>query len=246
MIKIKEYPIPQLKLQKFTVDTELHPVLTERGGIHELINKSNFILLLGRAGSGKTSLATGLLGTSIKRGGLKHIFDQIFVFIPPSSRSSMKDNFFEKYLPEDQIYDDLTIDNLDDAYSHAKENAKEEKRTLFILDDVQKNLRGECEKLFLSIVNNRRHARLNLMILCQNYFSMSKPVRSGLTDLFIFKVSKQEMEAVFEEQVETHKNKFIQIVKFCFQKPYDFLYINTGSQRIFKNWFELLISNETI
>lgn len=245
MITIKKNEAPQLKLPKFSVDGILDERLND-WDIQGLMNKSNFTLFLGKSGSGKTSLMTGLLGTSIKKGGFKKVFHQIFVFMPSSSRSSMKDGFFDKYLPQEQLYDSLTIENLAEAYEIAKENAEMGYRTLFIFDDVQKNIKGECEKLFLEIVNNRRHRRINLFLCCQNYFSIPKQVRSGLTDLFVFKASKKELEQIFEEQVETHKDKFMEILEHCFNKPHDFLYINTESQRMFSNWDEIIISNNDV
>ena len=111
MITIKKNKEPTLKLPKFSVDGCLDERLNE-WELQGLMNKSNFTLFLGRAGSGKTSLMTGLLGTKVKKGGFKKIFHTIIVFMPSSSRSSMKDNFFEKYLPENQIYDDLNLENL--------------------------------------------------------------------------------------------------------------------------------------
>jgi hypothetical protein len=140
----------------------------------------------------------------------------------------------------------LNVENLQEAYDVAKEKASEGYRTLFIFDDVQKNLKGECEKLFLSIVNNRRHAKLNLMLCCQNYFSIPRQVRAGLTDLFVFKCSKNEMSQIFEEQFESHKEKFIDVLEHCFKKSHDFMYINTNSQRIFSNWNELILSNDNV
>lgn len=246
MITIKKNKEPTLKLPKFSVDGCLDERLND-WELQGLMNKSHFALFLGRAGSGKTSLMTGLLGTKVKKGGFKKIFHTIIVFMPSSSRSSMKDNFFEKYLPENQIYDDLNLENLQEAYEICKENAKEGYRTLLIFDDVQKNIKGECEKLFLEIVNNRRHRRINLFLCNQNYKSIPPQVRSGLTDLFIFKVSKKEMESIFEEQIETHKDKFVEVLEMCYKDNHDFLYINTSSQRLFRNWDELIIkSNDTI
>ena len=228
--------IPKLKLPEFIVDTELNPKLSKFGGILKLMNKSNFTLFLGKAGSGKTSLMVGLLGSKPKNGGLKKVFHQIFVFIPPSSRHSMKENFFEKYLPEEQIFDELNLSNLELVYDLAKENAKEGYRSLLVFDDVQKDLKDECKELFLSIVNNRRHAKINIMLLCQNYFSIPKQIRNGITDAFIFKVSKNEMEQIFQELIEKHKNKFIEILDVVFKEKHSFLYINTESQRIFSNF----------
>jgi hypothetical protein len=55
------------------------------------------------------------------------------------------------------------------------------------------------------------------------------------------------MESIFEEQIETHKDKFVEVVEMCYKDNHDFLYINTGSQRLFRNWDELIIkSNDTV
>jgi DNA replication protein DnaC len=240
MISIKHNKKPKLNLPKFSVDNELHKDLN-KFEIQKLMNKSNFSLFLGKPGSGKTSLMTGLLGTPVKKGGFKKVFETIIVFMPASSRSSMKDGFFDKYLPEEQIFDNLTLENLNEAYEIAKENATEGYRTLMIFDDVQKGIKGECEKLFLEICNNRRHRRINLFLCCQNYFSIPKQVRSGLTDLFIFKASKKELEQIFEEQIETHKDKFLEVLEHCYKEPHDFLYINPNTQRLFSNWNEIVI-----
>jgi hypothetical protein len=246
-IKIKEYKAPNLKMQRFVVDSCLDERLNSFGGIHELINKSNFILGLGKPGSGKSSLCTGLLGTGVKAGGLKKVFHRVYVFIPPSSRNSMKDDFWNKSIPPNQIYDDLTLESLEEVYDICKSNAEEDMNSLIVLDDVQKNLKQkEVQKLFLNIVNNRRHSRVSIFLLAQNYFSIPKMVRSGLTDLFVFKASKKEMEQIFDECYESHKDKFLDILEHCFKKPHDFLYINTNSQRIFSNWDEIIISNEDI
>jgi hypothetical protein len=50
------------------------------------------------------------------------------------------------------------------------------------------------------------------------------------------------MENIFDEIVEMHKNKFIEILNLVFKKSHDFMYVNTNSQRIFSNWDELILS----
>ena len=46
----------------------------------------------------------------------------MFLFCPANSRSSIKDDFWENNLEEEQIYDDLTIENLIDAYSKIEQD----------------------------------------------------------------------------------------------------------------------------
>jgi replication-associated recombination protein RarA len=242
MISIISNKEPKLKLPKFGVDGELHNKLNDYE-ITRLMNKSNFTLFLGRAGSGKTSLMTGLLQTPTL---FKKVYETIIVFMPPASRQSMTTSFFDKHLDQSQIFDELNLENLQTAFDIAQENAEEGYKTLFILDDVQKNLKGGCEKLFLSCINNRRHNRLSLWLCCQNYFSIPKQVRSGLTSIFVFKVSKNEMEQIFTEQVEQHKEMFLEVLNICYKQSHDFMFIDSNSQRLFSNWNELVLAKDAV
>ncbi len=79
---------------------------------------------------------------------------------------------------------------------------------------------------------------------CQTYHSIPRQIRQGLTDLFVFKISKVEMQNIFNELFEQHKDRFTEILQFVFKKPHDFMYLNTSSQRIFSNWNELVLESE--
>lgn len=239
-IKVKQNETPDLKMPKFNVDGELDTKLNDFE-ITSLMNKSNVTLYLGRAGSGKTSLMTSFLKT---KSLFYRCYSTIILFMPPNSRQSMKDGFFDKFLHPKQIYDELTLENLNNAFSVAEENSQDDKTTLIIFDDIQRYIKGLCEKKVLHMINNRRHNRLSLWFCCQNYNSMPRQVRSGITDMFIFKINKTEMENIFLEQIEQHKDRFLEILKFVFRESHDFMYLNTNSQRIFSNWNELILDEE--
>ena len=66
-------------------------------------------------------------------------------------------------------------------------------------------------------------------------------IRLTWTDLFIFKVSKQELENMYEELTEIDKNKFSIITNNSYKNIGDFLYLNCLSQRLFNNWNEIII-----
>ena len=51
-------------------------------------------------------------------------------------------------------------------------------------------------------------------------------VRMALTDLFIFKVGKQELENIYSELTEIDKNKFSIITNNSYKHLGDFLYLN--------------------
>jgi GTPase SAR1 family protein len=203
------------------------------------MSKSNFCLFLGRGGSGKTSLMTAFIKTKNLFYRVNH---NIFLFMPSNSRNSMKNNFFDKSIPEDQIFDNVSYEDLLNVYDIAKENVLENYNTLIIFDDTQKYFKEKSnEKLLLHIINNRRHARISIWLCCQNYITIPRTIRQGLTDLFIFKINKTEMENIFNEQIEQFKDNFMNIMKNIYDKPHTFLYINTNSQRLFKNWDEIII-----
>jgi len=236
-IIIKKNIAPILKIPKFSVDTELDEKLNNFE-LTKLLNKSNFTLFLGKAGSGKSSLLISFLQTNSL---FKRVYNNIFLFMPSNSRSSIKNGFFDKNIPEENIFDDVTIENLQKVYNEAQEYALENYNTLIIFDDVQKYFKGENEKLLLHIINNRRHARLSIWVACQTFNSIPKQVRQGLTNLFIFKVNKNEMENIFIEMVEQHKKFFLDITNYVFDKEHNFLFLDTNSQRLFKNFDELFI-----
>ena len=237
MLKLKNNKKPHLNIPSFSVDNKLKDKL-DNIEIFKLMNKSHFALFLGKAGSGKSSLVISFLNS---KDAFKKCFHNVFLFCPANSRSSIKDDFWENNLEAEQIYDDLTIDNLIDAYSKIEQDSLQGFKSLIILDDVQKNLKGDCEKFLLHIINNRRHNRICIWICCQNYKTIPLQVRLTLTDLFIFKVGKQEIENIYEELTEIDKNKFNIITNNAYKNIGDFLYLNCLSQRLFNNWDEIVI-----
>jgi GTPase SAR1 family protein len=237
MLKLKNNKKPNLNIPSFSVDSKLKDKL-DNIEIFKLMNKSHFSLFLGKAGSGKSSLVISFLNS---KDAFKKCFHNVFLFCPANSRSSIKDDFWENNLEEEQIYDDLTIDNLIDAYSKIEQDSLQGFKSLIILDDVQKNLKGDCEKFLLHIINNRRHNRICIWICCQNYKTIPLQVRLTLTDSFIFKVGKQEIENIYEELTEIDKNKFNIITNNAYKNLGVFIYLNCLSQRLFNNWDEIIL-----
>lgn len=238
-MKLKYNNAPNLKRPKFDIDKPLDKKLDDFE-ITKLMNKSNFTLFLGKAGSGKSSLLISFLNT---KSLFNKVYNRIILFCPPGSRSSVSNDFWSR-LPEDCIFDEVSPETLQTAYDMAQNEAEDDRTTLFIFDDVQKYFKEpENEKLLLHFCNNRRHARLSMWVACQNYMQLSRKLRMGLTDAFIFKCSKIEFENIFNELIEDSKANFEQIVKQCYHEPHTFMYINASSGRIFSNWNEIIFSD---
>ena len=102
------------------------------------------------------------------------------------------------------------------------------------------------EKLLKELVFNRRHLRTSIFFLCQTYISVPKDLRKLFSNLFIFRVNKNELKLIFEEQIEdkTKVNLISEITKLVFDRPFQFLFINTDTQRFFKNFDELLFKDD--
>jgi hypothetical protein len=239
-LHIKTNKEPPLKKPTFLVDGKLDDKLDEYE-ITKLMNRSNFTLFCSKAGGGKSTMIVAFINTPHL---FKKVYHTIYLFMGKNSRDSIKGSFFDKNLEDNQIYDELNVDNLNEVYEKIKEDALEGYKSLVIMDDVQKNLKDkDVEKQLLHMVNNRRHLGLSLWLANQNYFALPRQIRFGLTDIFLFNVSKKELENINDEQLELTKDVFHNIIKMCFKNPHDFMYINPNTQRIFCNWDEIIIED---
>ena len=151
----------------------------------------------------------------------------------------MKDKLFNQ-LPKDQKYEELTFENIE----YVNDNLDDEGNNCIIFDDMGAYLKNnDIKKLLKEIVMNRRHKHVSIYFLCQTYFSIERDIRKLFSNLFIFKVSKQELNTIYDELIE-HKKEYIdEIIKIIYDTKYNFMFINTDSQRIFKNWDELIIED---
>jgi hypothetical protein len=80
----------------------------------------------------------------------------------------------------------------------------------------------------------------SIWILAQNYLSLERQLRSGITDVFMFKNSKKELEAVVDEQLDMSAAAFREIQPFLYNEDNAFMYANTMTQRIFSGWSEIV------
>jgi len=240
MIRIKENKKPDIHKIKFECDVEIHKKLNEYELSKEFLNKSNTTVFIGRQGSGKTSLCINIVKQLYKK-----CFHYIYVFMPYTSRKSLSNNIFDKHLPTEQIYEELTQETISDLYVKLKENSENGYKSLVIYDDVQKSLKTHSVLLSLkNIIANQRHLGVVNLILLQNYFSLDKSLRELINNVILFKLNKTQTEKVFTECVESARDKFEDIRDFVFDKPYTWMFINVPTQRIFKEWDEILYDDD--
>ena len=241
MITIQKNKKPKLKACEMICDKELNSKLNKYE-LTKFLNAHTTNLLIGKPRSGKSSLLYSLFQTSKC---LKKCFHNIYLFQPSHSRGSMKDKLFDK-LPDDQKYEELDYESLDEVMDRIKMSDPDHNNCI-IFDDMTAYLKDyHVEKLLKELVFNRRHLRTSIFFLCQTYISVPKDLRKLFSNLFIFRVNKNELKLIFEEQIEdkTKVNLISEITKLVFDRPFQFLFINTDTQRFFKNFDELLFKDD--
>jgi hypothetical protein len=232
MFQIKENDKPKLKTCEMLCDKKLHSKL-DNYDLTSFMNNHSTTLFIGRPASGKTSLLYSFFKS---KDIFKNTFDKIFLFQPSQSRQSMKDKLFDR-IPDDQKYEELTLENL----NNVEENLSEHNNVI-LFDDMAVFLRDKSiKKKLKELVFNRRHKHLSIIFLVQTYMSLESDIRKMFSNLFIFKCSKREMETIFDEHVELQNEYVLPIMKVVFDEPYQYLFLNTDSQRLFKGFDELLI-----
>lgn len=240
MLTLREFEKPSIKRVVFECDDIIHPKLEQYELSKCFLNRSNTTVFVGKQGSGKTSLLVGILLKLYKK-----CFETIFVFMPASSRRSLKKNVFDEYLPADQLYEELNPDTMHDVYERVKVLSGKGMRTLIIFDDVQKSLKDTAVLSSLkNIIANQRHLKVVNLIMLQNYFALDRSMRELITNVVLFKLGKSQTEKVFEELIETNREKFDAMRDFIYREPHDWAFINLATQRIFRMWDEVIYKDE--
>jgi len=209
----------------------------------ELMNKSNLTLFIGPPCSGKTSLLISLISQT-KPKLFRKCYDKVILVMPENSRASLKKNVFQNL--KGGTYSDLNETNIDDIYNKIVENAGNEENTLLILDDQSASLKKSMyiQNELAKLCYNRRHLRLSMYFTLQSYITLPLNVRKCVSNIFCFKTSKKEIEVLFNELFEYPKDIVLQIMNICYNKPHNWIMLNTESQSIYTNDFKQIIVSE--
>jgi hypothetical protein len=234
-VYIQELKKPNLPTTKMNCDDCIDAKLTTYPMIQDAFSKTSFNVCLGSMGSGKTSLIVSLI-----RGVFKKCFHSIYVIMPPNSRASLENDIFSK-LPEDQVYDDLTENVLNDIYEKAKKDSSEGYYTLLIIDDFQNMFKQtNIEKLLQKLILKMRHIRTTTFLLQQNVKSLPRNLRMLVSNYITFDLGKSQMMDLFEESIQLDKNKFQEIMNLGFKQKYDWLLINLRNKNIYAKFDKII------
>jgi len=224
---------PKIQPPEMTCDKKLHPKL-DKYEMTSYLNQHSTNLLIGKPKSGKSSLMWAMLKDKKL---LNRVYHNIYLFQPSHSRASIKNDIFKKH-PEDKKFDELTYENLDEVIKRIKGSPSNENNVI-IFDDMASYLKNkDTLRLFKELIFNRRHIRTSIYFLNQTFYSVPKELRRLFSNLFIFKVSKDEMKNIFEENVEDDNVKSLMpdISKVVYAKPFSYLFVNTDNQKFYKQF----------
>lgn len=237
-ITIRKGTDPQLKRPKFLCDVILKKDVPEP--INLLVNGYKVIVISGRPASGKTSFTFSLFKD--KR-CLRKVWNNIILVMPKESLNSMTEesNIFKNLAPE-KYYENLS--NIQDIEAQIRSYSEDDENTCLIMDDMMSSLKDKgIERVLCSMMANRRHLKLTIIILTQLIERVPLKCRKLINDLImLYRPSKKEMVMAVDEFLEQKEEVAMEIQKIAFEKPYDFLFIDVPTQKIYKNYDEIIIS----
>jgi DNA replication protein DnaC len=228
---------PNLKRVKMNVDDIIDEKIMKYPMSADLFGRTSFNVILGKMGQGKTSLITNFVKTIFKK-----CFEHMIVFIPTGSRRSIENDIYGKHLPDADLYDALTADNLDEVIEKLEESSDNGENTLLIIDDFQAALKDpDVLARLQKIVTRMRHMRTTIFILQQNFQKMAKFLRELVTNVITFNVGKSQLDKLFEETVQLDKNKFQALIDLAFQERNDWIAINVNGNRNVYRMFDRIV-----
>jgi DNA repair exonuclease SbcCD ATPase subunit len=237
MIKLKINEKPILKHCEMNCDKPLHKKLDEYD-LTKFLNKHSTSVFIGRPGSGKSSILNSLFSSLFTK-----VFHKIYLFIPDNSKASVKKSPFD-VVPEEQQYNELTLENLNAVITEIK-SADKKNNNIIILDDMASYLKNaETLKLLRELMMNKRHLHTSVIFLSQSWKLIDKTMRKLFDNLFIFKVSKEELLTIAEEVIEVPKEQLLKISKMVNTEPYKYIFYNSISNRIFDGFDEFILGED--
>ena len=244
MIKVHKNPVIKLDIPHFLCDTDCVGKHLNDHPLTQLLNVYGFLCVIGRPGSGKTSMTISLM-TQKNPKIYRKTHHHIIILMPANSINSLKKNPFD-VLPAENIYNELTDQTIHEIYNKIDGYSGKDEKTLLFIDDMTADLKKTkfIMETLKKIIYNRRHLKTNLIITAQSFTNIPLDVRKNIQNLILFRPSKKEMELVFEELFETKKDIFQSIMKIAYDEKHNFLFLNVPTQRLFKNFDELIINDD--
>lgn len=230
---------PEFRCDKFTVNPKLDS--------HECLknfNKSNFVVVNGRPGSGKSSIISHLL-TARKPKIYRKAAHKIHMFIPEHSLRSMEDEEYTEGISH--MYHELNEQTLSECLAQIEADALEDLKTIVVIDDFAAALKNHVvEETLKRLVYNRRHLGIiGIILVAQIYNLIPLSIRKAASILITFKpINKKESESLMSEIVGMNNDQFNEVLNYIFSPTssrHDFLVMIPETGQLFRRFDEELV-----
>lgn len=229
-IELKPLAKPKLKKVEMACDTIIANKLTKFPVIDQCFSRTNFTIVTGLMGQGKTTLAVQMINSLYG-----HVFGDIYVVMPEDSIASIPDksNFTKHLDPDEHLYHEYNEDTLNAIYEKLKSNSADGNYSLLLLDDFGNDYKNKaCEKLLNRIIIRMRHLRCCVMILAQNIYQLPKKMREVASNLVTYNLGKAQMEKIFREFMNMKEAEFLEVMRL-YKDPHDYLLLNIRKQKLY-------------
>ena len=164
--------------------------------------KPHVTLLVGRKGSGKTSLLLNLLKD---KEGYRNVYQEIIIISPTFRLQSQWETISGEGIT---VYEQFSEDILNKTYNGQQPHIN----SLLILDDCGEDIKRVNQTVFNKLISNSRHLNCSIIALCQKMSQAPTILRSN-TDVFaVFSAcSIRETEILWAEIGILDKKRFHEI-----------------------------------
>jgi GTPase SAR1 family protein len=223
------------------------------------------LMLVGPKGSGKSNLILRLLYGNRKPKGAtndfhkfyRHFFEKVYIFSPSWK---LDPKMARCKIPEEQIFEDAELypeiiaELLEGQAEDIEEEGKDEtEHILMVFTDLAgaKGVFSSAKGIMNKLAFNLRHYKVSLIIDTQSLRQINPAFRGNLSGVVLFSgiSNRLEIQKIYDEYLgEFTPDEQEALIDHCFQKPYDFLYINFqkhGLARFYHNFNPLKISKRS-
>jgi KaiC/GvpD/RAD55 family RecA-like ATPase len=237
-IQLKILKKPNIKSVKMMCDGVIDKKLLRYPMVEDCFSKNHFTIIIGKMGQGKTSLSVQLI-----RDIFANCYESIYVFMPEESRNDLEHDIFGENLKPEQIYSELTSNDLDELYDILKANKEQGENSLVLIDDFQNIFKNkDIEKSLEKLVIKLRHINTSIILLQQNFQKLPKKMRSLVFNIICFDLGKEELQEIFDEVIKKNRNQYNELLEFCFNEPHNWICVNTKSRKIYKKFDEIVFN----
>jgi len=206
-------------------------------------NKCSVIFVSGGMGTGKSTFIANLFKATGKNRIYRKVFDNVMYATPKEVFDSEEDHAFKNH---SKVYHDLSQDTFNTIIEQAIKTKDDEGNSCLCIDDFSEQLKNkQTEYNLRKLINKHRHMKLNIVISALNQKALAKSLRSLIDVVILFKPkSMVETENFSQEVFGLTKEETKALFKFVYDAPYNFLMYNARTHTFYKNFNQLLFTDE--